>query len=222
MLSKIEKKFSILFIVIVFAELVFSNINGLTSLHYITKPAILTSLIIFFWRNSSHLLLKTRNLMLLALSFSLLGDVLLMFVHKSANFFISGLIAFLIAHVFYILTFLKTRNKKKSSTPFSIILLIYAAIIFYFLHDGLGNLLIPVIIYMSVILFMAISAFLRKSSTLKVSYDFVFFGAILFMISDSLLALNKFYQPFCFADLGIIFTYALAQLFIVFGIKKQR
>jgi len=221
MLTKTEKTFSIIFLFIVIVGFICNSIDGLSSLHYITKPAILTSLIIFFWKNSNHLLSKTRNLMLLALIFSLLGDVLLMFVFNSANFFISGLIAFLIAHVFYIITFLKSRNKEKSPIPFSVLLLIYGALIFYFLSCGLGEMFIPVVVYMCIILLMAITAFLRKGSVPNVSYKFVFFGAILFMISDSLLALNKFYLPFSFADTSIIFTYALAQIFIVFGVIKQ-
>jgi uncharacterized membrane protein YhhN len=55
----------------------------------------------------------------------------------------------------------------------------------------------------------------------NISYKLVAIGAILFVISDSLLALNKFYVPFYFADISIIFTYGLAQLFIVLGLKKQ-
>ena len=160
--------------------------------------------------------------MLLALSFSLLGDVLLMFVHKSANFFISGLISFLIAHIMYIFVFLKNRNNEKNTLLFLGILLIYGVSIFCFLHDGLGDLFIPVLIYMTIILLMANTAFSRKGSVPILSYNLVLIGAILFVISDSLLAINKFYQPIYLAHTSIMFTYTLAQLFIVFGVKKQR
>ena len=93
--------------------------------------------------------------------------------------------------------------------------------IFYILKDGLGDLLIPVIVYMSAILLMALTAFLRQGSVTKISYIFVFIGALFFIISDSLLALNKFYKPLPLANISIMLTYAMAQLFIVFGIKKQ-
>jgi uncharacterized membrane protein YhhN len=46
-------------------------------------------------------------------------------------------------------------------------------------------------------------------------------GAAFFMISDSLLALNKFYEPLPFSNISIISTYALAQYSIVLGILKQ-
>jgi uncharacterized membrane protein YhhN len=45
----------------------------------------------------------------------------------------------------------------------------------------------------------------------------MFTGALLFVISDSVLAVNKFYQPFAFAPVLIMITYGLAQLFITQG-----
>jgi uncharacterized membrane protein YhhN len=75
---------------------------------------------------------------------------------------------------------------------------------------------------MLVILSMATTAFLRQGNVVKNSFVLVFIGAILFMISDSILALNKFYQPLPFTNISIMFTYGFAQLFIVFGLLKQR
>ena len=222
MLTKTEKTFSFLFIAILIAELVTGSNEKLFMLHYIAKPSLLIALIIFFWMRSNDLSFKVRNLTLLALSFSLLGDCLLMFVDQSSQFFISGLIAFLIAHVFYIIVFLKSRNKSKSPIGFIILMLIYGLGLFYVLKNGIGDLLIPVVIYMLVILTMSTSSFLRRGKVSSLSFNLVFLGAILFMISDSLLALNKFYKPLPWSDISIMLTYALAQLSLVFGILKQR
>ena len=222
MLTKTEKTFSFLFIAILIAELITGSNEKLFMLHYIAKPSLLTALIIFFWMRSTNLSSKIRNLTLLALSFSLLGDCLLMFVDQSAQFFISGLIAFLIAHVFYIIVFLKSRNSSKSPFGFIILMLLYGLGLFYFLKNGLANMLIPVVIYMLVILTMSTSSFLRRGKVSHISFNLVFLGAILFMISDSLLALNKFYKPLPWSDISIMLTYALAQLSLVFGILKQR
>ena len=221
MLTKNEKYFSIIYFIILLAELICGNNSELNTVHYFTKPAILISLIIYFLSQNDNLNTKTKWLVLLALIFSLLGDILLMFVDKSANFFMSGLLSFLIAHIMYILVFLKTKKSTKNTDTFIAVLLIYASVIFYFLKDGLGNLLIPVIIYMATILTMILTAFLRKSSVTKISFYLVFFGALFFVISDSILALNKFYKPLPFAGINIMITYALAQLLIVFGLKKQ-
>ncbi len=221
MLTKTEKSFSVLFFIIVIVELVFGSTESLSQLHYFTKPLILIALIVFFYKQSKHLNKSIRVITLLALMFSLIGDVLLMFVNKSANFFMSGLVAFLIAHIMYILVFYKSRNKTANKLPIIVILLIYASGLFYFLIDGLGEMLIPVLLYLLVILTMATTAFIRKRSN-KDSYKLVFIGAVFFMISDSLLALNKFYEPLPFSNISIILTYALAQYLIVLGILKQK
>lgn len=222
MLSPSEKGFSLLFFVIVVLELICGSIESLSGCHYITKPAILTALIIFFIKQSTALSKNIRNLTLLALLFSLLGDILLMFVKWSPGYFMFGLVAFLIAHLFYIGVFLKQRDTHKKPYLFILILMVYAFGLFYILKDGLADMLIPVIIYMLVILSMTTSAFLRTSQTGKLSYDFVFLGAVFFMISDSLLAINKFHTAIPFSNVSIMLTYALAQYLIVFGVLKSR
>ena len=221
MLTKSEKIFSIIFAIILLAELICDNIESLNSWHYLTKPLILISLIIFFLKEQNNLDTKSKNLTLAALLFSLLGDVLLMFAHISSNFFIGGLLAFLMAHIMYILVFLKKKNTHKKTSILIPILLIYGLGIFYFLKDGLGDMLVPVIVYMLVILTMVITAFLRHTRVSKMSFNLVFLGAIFFITSDSLLALNKFYEPFETAGIFIMLTYAIAQYFIVLGLKKQ-
>ena len=221
MLSKTEKSFTSIFIIIVIAELICDNIESLNTFHFITKPLILIALLFFFWKHSQHLNAKTKQFTFSALGFSLLGDILLMFADVSTNFFIGGLTSFLIAHVFYILVFLKMKNSANTMLPFIMILLVYACGIFYLLIDGLGDLLIPVIVYMLAILLMGITAYLRRGSVPKQSFILVFLGALFFIISDSLLAINKFHQPLPLSSLSIMITYAIAQLLIVFGIKKQ-
>ncbi|MCF6295093.1 MAG: lysoplasmalogenase [Flavobacteriaceae bacterium] len=222
MLTNTEKSFSILFFIIVFAELICGSMESLSQLHYFTKPLILIALIVFFCKQGNLLNKRTRNITLFALVFSLIGDVLLMFVDTSPNFFIGGLVAFLLAHLMYISVFLRSRNKTANIFPIIVILLIYASGIFYVLKDGLGELLIPVLLYLIVILAMVATAFLRKRHEATNSYNLVFAGAILFMISDSILALNKFYQPLAFSNISIMLTYALAQYLIVFGILKHK
>lgn len=220
MLTKTEKQFSILFFIIVLIELLSASTNTLQYVHFIAKPAIVISLIVVFLKTSQLLSKSIKNLTLLALIFSLLGDVLLMFVDTSAHFFTLGLVAFLIAHIMYVLLFLKHRNKTKSPFGFVALLLIYAASLFNFLKDGLGDMLIPVALYILVILAMATSAYLRKNKVNILSYGLVFLGALCFMVSDSILALNKFYEPIPWSNISIMTTYALAQYLIVLGILK--
>lgn len=220
MLSKSEKKFTLIYSLIVIAELISEHISSLTWVHYLAKPAIVVSLLLFFWTQSQALNQTLRILVILALFFSLIGDVLLMFVQQSPNYFLFGLIAFLLAHVMYVTVFLRDRNSHQNTFGFIIILLIYALGLFYFLKDGLNEMLIPVIVYMLVILSMATTAYIRRGNVPKTSYVLVLIGAFLFMLSDSILAMNKFYQPLYLSGIGIMLTYALAQYFIVLGLLK--
>ncbi|WP_178984240.1 lysoplasmalogenase [Winogradskyella helgolandensis] len=222
MLSKSEKQFSILFLIIVLIELLTGQIESLENVHYIAKPAIVISLIFLFLKTSESIPKTIKNKTLLALFFSVLGDILLMFVEQSLHFFTLGLVAFLTAHIMYILVFLKHRNLQKSPIGFIALLLVYAASLFYFLNGNLGDMLIPVIIYMLVILGMATSAYLRKDKVNILSYGLVFLGALFFLISDSILALNKFYEPLAYSNISIMVTYALAQYLIVIGILKLK
>lgn len=221
MLTKHEKQFALIFSLILVLELICNQFESLTQWHYFTKPLIVISLLIFFLKQSKTHPNSIRNFMILALIFSLEGDVFLMFDDQNPKFFMFGLAAFLIAHIMYIIVFLKHRNKSKQPFLFITILLIYAAGLFYVLKDSLGDMLIPVVAYMIVILTMATTAYLRKGNVPIQNYNLVFLGAILFLVSDSLLALNMFYKPIPLANFLIMLTYGLAQFSIVLGILKQ-
>ncbi|MBO3100205.1 lysoplasmalogenase [Gelidibacter pelagius] len=221
MLTKIEQKFTTLFILLLIAELICGSAESLSTWHYFTKPSLLTVLIVYFYFNSKNLTSRTKITTLIALVFSLMGDIFLMFVDLSPNFFMLGLVSFLLAHVFYIVIFWKQRNTKTNPVGLIAILIMYAIGLFYLLKNSLGDLLIPVIFYIVVILAMVIAAFLRRGKVSKISFFLVFLGAILFVISDSILALNKFYMPLRFSSISIMLTYALAQYFIVMGLLKQ-
>lgn len=222
MMPKTEKLFTSIFILLILAELICGSVESLSTWHYITKPSLLIALIFYFYTQSKGLRPKTRIVTLLALIFSLLGDILLMFVGQSPDYFILGLMSFLLAHICYCLVFLISRNPKTNFAGATAVLCSYAFGLFYLLKDGLGNLLIPVLIYMVVILMMVMTAFLRQKKVPTKSFILVFIGALLFVISDSILALNKFYMPLKFSGMSIMLSYALAQYLIVLGIIKQR
>jgi uncharacterized membrane protein YhhN len=80
---------------------------------------------------------------------------------------------------------------------------------------------VPVIFYAAVILSMVAAAINRMERVNRISYIAVLCGAILFVISDSLISINKFYAPFRYSGIAIMSTYILAQYLIVYGIVKQ-
>jgi len=220
MLTTVEKQFSILFFIIVLLEILTGLVPDLSFAHYIAKPAIVTSLIILFYNNAKNLPSKIKRPILFALVFSVTGDILLMFVDFSEHCFMFGLVAFLLAHVMYIYCFLNNKAKTKGTYWFIFLLMTYATGLFILLKDGLGDLLLPVIFYILVILTMAVSAYIRKKDISETSYLLVLIGALCFMISDSILAINKFYKAIPYSGIYIMTTYALAQYLIVLGILK--
>ena len=192
-------------------------------LRHCTKPLILLSLFIYFAINGKGLQKSVYVLMLCALFFSWLGDVFLMYESKDSLYFIVGLVAFLTAHVFYCIVFIKRWNKK---TPhlfwfIPIVLGSYGFVLFLQLKPALGQLQLPVTLYVLVILLMAITAYRRKGMVSEMSFRYVFMGALFFIVSDSVLAINKFLFDVPFSHLLIMGTYATAQFLITYGLLSQ-
>jgi len=135
------------------------------------------------------------------------------------NFFIFGLVAFLIAHIFYILFYeniLKLENLKKNYWLFIPVLIYYVALI-YLLSPHLGEMKLPVRVYGVVISYMLIQALQITRIKNRAASAMMIIGAILFIASDSVLAMNKFYQPFELAGIAIMLTYGMAQFLITVG-----
>lgn len=195
---------------------------GLELLQYITKP-LLMIIMAWFVLLQSNIGKKIKTLLLFAILFSLGGDVFLLFDQKGGSNFMLGLFSFLLAHLFYIILFLhikKSQQPQRSWNAWIIVaLLLYVTLFFYLLSPNLGELKIPVVIYAIVLSSMLISAMHAFRFTNDTG-RWVIGGAFLFVISDSLLAINKFYAPYAFAGLAIMSTYALAQFLIITGVTK--
>jgi len=183
-------------------------------LHIASKPVLLLALFGYFFVASKGFP-KWRILVLASLVFSWAGDVFLMF----DSFFLPGLIAFLIAHLFYLFVYVKTGANLKRIRIWPLLLLIaYGAALLLFLFGHLGDLAVPVVVYALVLLAMAGFAFQRNGFTSVDSYRLVTIGAMLFVLSDSLLAINQFVSPIPLASFGVMGTYIGAQFLIVKGL----
>jgi uncharacterized membrane protein YhhN len=154
-----------------------------------------------------------------ALFFSWAGDILLMFQDNSPDYFLFGLATFLAAHIFYIIFFhqVRTREGIKGKLFLLIPVIVYYAGLIIWLSPYLGDMTLPVRIYGLVISIMLMLALHMSFVRNKTAGNQMLAGAILFVISDSVLAINKFYLPFENAGILIMLTYGLAQLFIVMG-----
>ncbi len=223
MKSMLRKNIFFIFWIIVLLDIIGLTLN-LTIAHFIFKPLLMPVLIIAVMLLS----IKTsgRIKIIAALFFSFLGDVFLLFEYKSPIFFMLGLFYFLVTHIFYIAWFMQL-GKPGTSTirrhPYLVILIgLYTISLLYFLMPGLGDLKIPVIIYACIISIMLYFSLRLPYRISKMARQLLITGALCFVISDTLLAIDKFYKHFPFASILIILTYCLAQYFIVKGFIRIR
>jgi uncharacterized membrane protein YhhN len=204
------------------ASLAINIIGGLFNnqwIEYISKPLIIIFLVVYILIQTSNTKSALKKWILAALFFSWAGDVLLMFQQNESLFFLLGLSAFLIAHIFYIVFFhqVRIKEKLKSNWLFLLIVVVYYAGLISFLSPYLGDMKLPVRIYGLVISFMFMLAMHMLFIRNKNAGLLMMTGALLFAISDSVLAINKFYQSFELAGVVIMLTYGIAQFFITEG-----
>lgn len=189
------------------------------TLQNITKPLLIPLLLIYFLSQTKTAVSSLKKWIILALFFSWGGDVLLMFQGENEIFFLLGLSSFLIAHIFYIIFFHKVRIKEnvKSNPWLLVVVVVYYAALITLLYSHLADMRAPVLVYGIVISFMFMLAMHMLFVKNRTAGKWMMIGALLFIISDSILAINKFYQPFEIAGVLIMLTYGLAQFFIAEG-----
>lgn len=212
--------------IIVFALALVADLTGVylnnETLIYVAKPIVVIALIIYFLSATAGIDTGFKKLITGALIFSWLGDILLMFEPVNKNFFLYGLVSFLVAHIFYIIFFKKVQAKElvKLNWLFFILVLAYYNILMYILNPHLGEMLWPVRIYGFVISMMFLLALHMLGIKNKEAGKMLVAGALLFVVSDSVLALNKFYQSFEYAGIITMLSYGLAQLLITIGAAR--
>jgi len=211
----------ILFLTDLSVNLIGIVLNNKT-LQDVSKPLLMIILVAYFILQTKAWKINLKKWIWLALFFSWAGDVVLMFQETKSIFFMLGLIAFLIAHIFYIFFFHSVRviENVKSNLWLLVVVVIYYATLISLLSPHLGDMKLPVRIYGIVISFMFMLALHMLFIKNKISGRWMMAGALLFVISDSALAINKFYLSFEGSGIVIMLTYGLAQLFIIEGASR--
>lgn len=196
-------------------------------LQWVFKSLIMLVLGAYYYTQSTQPISLTKSVMA-AIVFSWIGDISLMFQGKNELYFMVGLGAFLIAHICYVMAYSQHIEKKEGAGlhgiqkfRFSLPIVLAGTGLITILYAHLGVFKIPVAVYAIVLMVMTLQALFRYGYTNTVSFWFVFVGAILFMISDSMIAVNKFLVPFELAGLAIMSTYILAQFLIVKGLMSH-
>lgn len=195
--------------------------SGNQVLQYFSKPLLMPLLMIWFLSDTIPGA-TLKKWILFALFFSWAGDVLLMFQDRLSDFFLFGLSAFLLAHVFYIVFFhsIRVREGIRGQPLLLAPVVLYYAGLMIWLTPWLGEMRMPVRIYGLIISFMLMLALHMIYTRNRKAAKPLITGAVLFVLSDTLLAVDKFYQHFTGAGILIMVTYGLAQYLLVTGAIK--
>jgi uncharacterized membrane protein YhhN len=183
-------------------------------LEYVFKPLTMVWIILIALLNDDPFSTRYQVLILLGLLASLAGDVLLMLPDPSR--FIYGLASFLIAHLFYIAAF--TVEGGKAPIGYIVPFALYGAVMLWALWPHLGSMKRPVMAYVGVILIMAWQAANRWIDARLDGSLLSMIGAYLFVMSDSVLAVERFRGSWRSAPFWVLSTYFVAQWLIALSV----
>lgn len=213
---------------------------------FFSKPLLLPLIAAYYFFSLNGIWNTVHKLIMLAFLFSWFGDISLMLtpetvtdtelmgIPKSKYFFLGGLGSFLVTQILFISSYRKSIDttsvgkgfhNKMIYLPFLIYWLVILAIVLPPLQNNAEKKLatIPVIFYAAVLIAMAATALSRFGKTNSKSFWFTFIGASIFVVSDSLIAINflALSVPTYYAGFSIITTYAVAEYLIAEGILKH-
>lgn len=181
-----------------------------SSVRYVTKPLLMILLAAYVY--ADHLNLKSQSILLFTLLFAWLGDVFLLVPGNNPLFFQLGLASFLLMQIAYIRQFIGLGALKWSW--FLVPVLLYVIGFLTYLYPVLPAALVgPVVVYA-----LALGSMLYFAFQLRVSL--LTLGAVLFVLSDSLLAFAKFKFEYPWNSFAVMSTYILAQLLLIQALCK--
>ena len=194
-----------------------------------SKPLLMPILAWWFWRQTRPANGRVRTFLLLGLLFSCGGDTLLMLVDhgpKEPSYFLLGLGSFLIAQLCYIVAFASFPRFKEGVVqrhPWLVLLFLgYWYWVLTSLWGGIpAGMRLPVAFYALAIAGMALMALHLSGRVAASIFQGLFLGVALFVLSDTLIAFNKFGDPVPYARLLIMLTYLSAQLLIAWNGKRM-
>lgn len=189
-----------------------------------TKPVLVISLLLWVGYYAVQKgLTKFSKWLIVGLLLCLGGDILLIFQEQDAMWFSLGLASFLLGHIAYSISFTRTHRHDhevallKQKGWLLVLVAGYAVYFFSRISPSLGTMVAPVMLYTVVISVMVLLALNRYGKVCDRSFWPIAAGAAIFVVSDSVLAWNKFVSPVEYSHLSIMATYGGAQFLIALG-----
>jgi uncharacterized membrane protein YhhN len=203
--------YSIPVLVVIVFFLIRAEILGKRRQTYVLKPIstliVIAVALLSFLEPAQNLTYAIGVLLGLLLSFG--GDVALMFQENRKAFTI-GLVFFLLAHVAYTAVFGLLGRSSAWDALSALVLLVVGVGFYTLLKPNLGPMRIPVVVYIIVI-----SIMVNRAVSTLVSPAFgggqammVTAGAVLFYVSDVILAANRFWKPWKYHRISLAFYYS--------------
>lgn len=197
---------------------------GWQLLSVITKLLLVPYLIFLLYFFSENRQQPVHPYCILALLFSFIGDLALSF--SSELSFLVGMGAFMVAHICNAGYFRKLQKNSPVSVRTRILaatgMFVVSAALFMLLAPHLGTLAYPILLYMCLISIMTVLAIgTAEAEPVKMIGKYCFIpGAFLFVLSDSVLALNRFILHNTGMAVVVMLTYGMAQFFLVRGYMR--
>lgn len=179
------------------------------------KPLATAAIVTLAWRRGGD---RYGRSVRLGLVFSLAGDVLLI----PEGLFVAGLLAFLLAHLAYLRALTAGTRFAPRLLPFAIVALAAAAVVATLWPTLPGGLRAPVLGYVAVLGAMCAQALARAAVLRTGASRLAAIGAVLFLASDAMLALDRFHAPLSGAPLLVLGTYYTAQLLLALSIAPTQ
>jgi uncharacterized membrane protein YhhN len=195
---------------------IYAEYRGPVRLIYIAKP--LTTLLLVAVALLANTPERSYQVPIVAgLLLSLVGDVFLML---PGDHFVAGLVSFLVAHIAYIVAF--TSGVGLGHEPLLLLpSVVLASGVLVFLWPRLGTLRLPVSVYVAALVVMAWQASVRATNFTSLFTAAAAAGAFLFVVSDGVLAINRFRLKFRVAQAVIMSTYVAAQTLMALSVWRE-
>lgn len=200
-------------------------LNGLDVYRIFTKTLLVPLVLIAIFIESSNTKhTRSKVLVALALFFCFIGDLMLLYDGDATNFII-GLSCFLVAHILFIIFFYRLKPFTVSQgifilvTGFLILGYVLALLFTVWLNVNRQGLEIPVTLYALVLGCMLLCAMLtiKNKSIKRLAANYFIPGALFFVLSDSVLAINKFFVVLSYGSIIVMVTYASAIFLLANG-----
>ena len=218
----IEYIFLIIFFIVASLE-VFSQYKNNTKIEFCTKPLLMPLLILFyiFGVLEGASMARVDWLIVVALIGGWAGDVFLMQKDKE-KWFLYGMVAFLINHIFYIISFFLSITNITNFNTWGFYLLGPALLMLIFMAPrpikNAAEMKIPLLVYLVAILLMHFTAILRLAEFQGLPFILVYVGSISFIFSDATIAVNQWDREVPQFGPIVMTTYILAQFYITLGV----